>query len=204
MLAWAISICIESKVFDRIVVSTDDDDVAMIARQAGAEAPFVRPSALADDHTPISKVMSHALRELGFDSTTVPAACCVYPTAALLEPQALRLAANKLEESAADYVFGAIRCPANVARAFTTSEAGTSLLSPGLVNTRTQDLPAVFIDAGQFCMGQGSAWLDEAPVLGGASQVLELDPSCVVDIDTLEDWTQAEARARQLPRFSHQ
>ena len=173
----------------------------MIARDAGAETPFLRPQDLADDHTPLSAVLSHALRELGFDRTTAPDTCCVYPTAALLEPRTLRAADQQFRAGTADFVFGAIRCPVNMVRAFTTSTAGTRLLLPEFKDTRTQDLPSIFMDAGQFCFGRGAAWVAECPVLGGESQILELDPASAVDLDTPQDWTEAESRAALLPRF---
>jgi pseudaminic acid cytidylyltransferase len=202
MIAWPIETCIKSGIFDRVVVSTDDEEVATIAREAGAEVPFIRPTSLADDHTPIADVMSHALLELDIEVQSSSAACCVYPTAALLTPDALRDASLLLQESTLDYVFGAIRCPANTARAFTLSNSGTDLLLPRFQSTRTQDLPPIFIDAGQFCFGHSSAWLARRPVLGGASKVLELSPLSAIDIDTPEDWAAAELRAATLPRFA--
>jgi N-acylneuraminate cytidylyltransferase len=202
MISWPIETCMQSGVFDTVVVSTDDEEVAAIAREAGAEVPFVRPSSLADDHTPIADVMSHALRELGVGPSETSTACCVYPTAALLTPEILREASALLDRSPLDYVFGAIRCPANTARAFTLSDSGTDLLLPQYQSARTQDLPPMFIDAGQFCLGHASAWLAQRPVLGGASEVLELSPLSGIDIDTPEDWTEAEARAALLPRFA--
>jgi N-acylneuraminate cytidylyltransferase len=194
MIAWPIATALGSGLFERVIVSTDDEEIAEVARAAGAETPFVRPAHLADDFCGTVEVVSHAvgwLREHGWDAST---ACCIYPTAAFTLADDL-VAARDLQSSGWDYVLAAGRFDRPVQRAFVQDgEGAVSLLFPDERGSRSQDLAAAYYDAGQFYWGSTEAWIDRRPILGNRSSFIELPANRALDIDTPEDWRLAERR----------
>ena len=193
LIAHAIRAARASGLFDHVVVSTDDAEIAAIARRAGAELPFLRPAALADDHTGTVPVVGHAhgaCRALGW---CVEQVCCIYPAVPLL-PVAVRAQARALRASGdSDYVFAVLAYRSPIQRALQRAEDGrTRPFFPESAQTRTQDLPPAFHDAGQFYWGRAQAWLDGLSLHGNA-RTLVLPDDSVVDIDTPDDWTRAEA-----------
>ena len=163
LISWAIAACRQSEVFDDIVVSTDDDEIARIAEVSGAQVPFLRPADLSDDHTPLVPVVAHAIRSLEEHGTQVTLACCVYPTAITLLPGDLSAALHLLEASpTAPYVIGVARYSHPIQRAMTLTPGGhLEMAHPEESQTRTQDLPVHWYDAGQFVWGRREAWLGE-------------------------------------------
>jgi pseudaminic acid cytidylyltransferase len=193
MIAWAISAAESSACFDRILVSTDDDEIAEVARSLGAEVPFKRPSELSGDHTPTVPVIAHAVDWLARGGTPALHVCCVYATAALITAEDLKAGLQKLREGGFDYVFTAARFPAPVERAFRLAQDETvRMISPEHYATRSQDLVPAYYDAGQFYWGRADAWLALKPVFSARATVLELPASRVQDIDTAQDWQRAE------------
>jgi pseudaminic acid cytidylyltransferase len=193
MIAWSIEAARASGCFDRIIVSTDDAEIAKVATSAGAEAPFLRPKELSDDHTGTLPVIAHAIRwfaEAGFDPTEI---CCVYATAPFVQPQDLVQGLERLLASGGDYAFSACAYPFPIQRAFRlTATGGAEMANPGEFKTRSQDLEEFFHDAGQFYWGRAEAWLEERPVFSPVSQPIILPRDRVEDIDTPEDWRRAE------------
>ena len=193
MIGHAIAVAEVSGVFDRIVVSTDDDEIAEVAEAFGAEVPFRRPAALADDHAGTVPVIAHALDTLAQQGWQASQVCCLYPGVPMLKPDDLRQAQAQLDESDFRWVLSVVAFPSPAQRALLRDEQGRlHALQPEYVRTRTQDLPMTYHDAGQFCWGLAQAWqAGETPHLGGGSVVLP--PWRAVDIDTPEDWLRAEA-----------
>ena len=190
LVAWAVRTALAATSVDRVVVTTDDDEVAESARAAGAEVPFRRAPELSDDHTPLVPVIADAVARLGLGRDA--AVCCVYPTAVGLLPQDLDAGAALLDESAASYVVGVVRYSHPVQRALAMDDAGLlDMVDPDLALVRTQDLPARWHDAGQLVWGRAGAWLDQTPVLT-AARGLELPAWRAVDLDTEDDWARAE------------
>jgi pseudaminic acid cytidylyltransferase len=198
MIAYAIDAARDSGVFDRIIVSTDDAEIADVARQHGAEIPFLRAPELADDHAGTVPVIADAIRrcgELGWDATQV---CCIYPGVPLLQSEDLRAALALLETTNADYAFTVSAFPAAVQRALRRAADGTMApFFPQYVETRTQDLEPGYYDAGQFYWGRAAAWLaGQSPHRNGRGLVI---PEWrAVDIDTPDDWQRAELAFRML------
>jgi N-acylneuraminate cytidylyltransferase len=191
MLAWPIAAAKASGLFDRLVVSTDDPEIAEVARACGAETPFLRPADLADDHGGVAPVVRHAIRELGPGMDFV---CLIYPTAPTLRPEDLR---EGFEALAAwpdkAYALSVASFPAPVQRGLRiTAEGALEALHPEHRLTRSQDLEPAFHDAGQFCWGRTEAWLSGAPIFSDASLPVVLPRWLVQDIDTPEDWRRAE------------
>jgi N-acylneuraminate cytidylyltransferase len=190
MIVRSIRTALDSALFDQVVVSTDDEEIAEVARAHGAHVPFMRPASLADDFTGTAAVMVHALNELpAFDF-----ACCIYATAPLLQARYLRQGLDLLERHPdKSFAFSVASFGFPVQRALTLDEEGAlTSFYPEFRATRSQDLPEAFQDAGQFYWGRRAAWLRGDVLFSPASLPVILPRHLVQDIDTLEDWTRAE------------
>lgn len=193
MIAWSIAAARESGCFDRIIVSTDDAEIAEVAVASGAEAPFVRPANLSNDYAGTLPVIAHAIRWLQDEGEHPAAICCVYATAPFVRASDLVHGLDRLVATGADYVFSATAYPFPIQRAFRlNSEGGAEMAEPEQFKTRSQDLEDYYHDAGQFYWGTASAWLAERPMFSPAARPLILPRDRVEDIDTLEDWRRAE------------
>jgi N-acylneuraminate cytidylyltransferase len=192
MIGWPIAAAATSGLFDHIVVSTEDAEIADVARQSGAEVPFSRPAELADDHSETADVIVHALSWAIEAGWAVEAACCIYPTAAFVSAEVL-VEARRLLSPECDYAFAAVRYGHPPQRGFLRSADGSpQLLQPEHQATRTQDLPPVYHDAGQFYWGTREAWMGRRSFFGHRTRFIELPPWRAQDIDRSEDWTMAE------------
>ena len=190
MIVRSIRTALDSGLFDQVVVSTDDAEIADVARAHGAEVPFLRPAQLADDFTGTAAVIVHALQQLpAFDY-----ACCVYATAPLLQVRYLREGFELLEQHPdKSFAFSVCHFGFPVQRALTLDGQGAlTALYPEFRDTRSQDLPEAFQDAGQFYWGRTDAWLRGEVVYSPASLPVILPRHLVQDIDTPEDWKRAE------------
>lgn len=191
IIAHSIAAASASGCFDRIVVSTDDDEIASIARSCGAEVPFKRPAELSGDHAGTSGVIRHTIEQLG--GGAVEYACCLYATAPFLRAQDIRQALALLQERGCDFVFSVTGFGYPVERALHLGPDGeVSMIRPQDYATRSQDLVPAFHDAGQFYWGRAQAWCDGRPVFGPGAVALRLPRHRVQDIDTPEDWERAE------------
>lgn len=192
MIGYAIQAALTSKAFDRIIVSTDDGEIAEVARHFGAEIPFIRPQQLADDYTPTVPVIAHAIcacEELGWHINDV---CCIYPGVPFVSVDDLRAAYDQLLASGAQYVFPVTQFPSPIQRALRRLPDGSVRpFQPEHAATRTQDLEPGYFDVGQFYWGRKDAWLDGLNIhLNGITLVI---PEWrAVDIDTPTDWERAE------------
>ena len=192
MIAWPIGVAQASGLFDHIVVSTDDAEIAEAARLEGAEVPFIRPDKIADDHSNTTDVVVHALAWAGEAGWPVEAACCIYPTAAFVSVDDLR-EARRLLQPGVDYSFAAVRYAHPPQRGFVRAGPGyPKLLQSEFEQTRTQDLPPVYYDAGQFYWGTHGAWAERRPFFGARTRFVELPVWRAQDIDREEDWKMAE------------
>lgn len=198
MIARAIVTAQSSGLFDKIVVSTDDADISAIARECGAQLPFVRPADLSDDLTPTVPVVAHAVqscRDLGWD---VSYACCIYPCVPLLSIEDLGKALDLALRFDADFVYPVTEYAHPIQRAMRRLATGQmQFLQPDYEMTRTQDLEKTYHDAGQFYWGQASAWLS-GKRMHSAGLGFTIPNWRVVDIDTEEDWKRAELIYRAL------
>lgn len=201
MLARAVAVLAGSGVFDRIIVSTDDEEIAQVAAGAGAEVPFRRPAELANDTAATVPVIVHAIREMQARGVSAELVCCAYPAAVLSRPSDVRAARDALQGGDFDYVFTATSFPFPIQRALRKLPDGScEMFWPEHRETRSQDLEPAFHDAGQFYFGRCEAWLAGTPLFGRRSKLLELPRYRVQDIDTPEDWERAELLFRMLER----
>ncbi|MFG0462312.1 pseudaminic acid cytidylyltransferase [Pseudomonas sp. yb_1] len=193
MIAWSIEAALASGCFDKVIVSTDDQEIANVAREWGADVPFMRPAELADDYAgtlPVIKQAVQAMSRLGMDAEHV---CCIYATAPFVSADALREGLRTLENSGASYAFSVTSYAFPIQRSVRLDSQGrVSMFHPEHSLTRSQDLEEAFHDAGQFYWGRGAAWLAEAPIFSSDAAAVVLPRYRVQDIDTLEDWLRAE------------
>ena len=190
MIVRSIRTALDCGLFDQVVVSTDDEEIADVARAHGAQVPFVRPVELADDFTGTAAVIVHALNQL----PTFDYVCCIYATAPLLQARYLRQGHELLvQHPDKSFAFSVAGFGFPVQRALTLDEQGAlTSLYPEFRNTRSQDLPEAYQDAGQFYWGRREAWLRGDVLFSPASLPVILPRHLVQDIDTLEDWKRAE------------
>ncbi|MEQ1955722.1 pseudaminic acid cytidylyltransferase [Mesorhizobium sp. CN2-181] len=193
MIAWAIKAAADSGVFDHILVSTDDVEIRDVAVAAGAEAPFLRPAELSDDHTGTRKVIQHAISEAERAFGLVEAVCCIYATAAFVEPDDLRQGLQRLTADGRQFAFSATAYAYPIQRALRRAAGGgVEMCQPEHRLTRTQDLEEVFHDAGQFYWGRRDAFLSEEPMFGPQAAPVMIPNWRVHDIDNEDDWKRAE------------
>jgi len=193
IIAWSIDAARDSGCFDRIIVSTDDAEIADVARAAGAEVPFIRPAALADDHTGTIEVVRHAIEHESAWRTTQELVCCIYATAPMLVPVDLRAGLETLTAGDANFAVSVTRYPFPIQRAVRVDSRGRlSMFDPDRFATRSQDLEEAYHDAAQFYWGRSAAWLSAATLFGPATAAVVIPRHRVQDIDTPDDWTRAE------------
>lgn len=193
MMAWSIRAAIASECFDRIIVSTDDDAIAHIATQYGAEVPFMRPPELSDDHTGTLPVIAHAVTRHNAQGRAASDVCCIYATAPFMQASDIQRGLALLESSGADYAFSVTTYAFPIQRAIRITPAQRiEMFQPEHFNTRSQDLVEAWHDAGQFYWGRADAWLAQRPIFTEGAAPVPIPRHRVQDIDTPEDWQRAE------------
>lgn len=194
MIARSIRTALNSGLFEQVMVSTDDEEIAELARARGATVPFMRPAALADDFTGTAAVIAHGLNALYEQGQDFDYACCIYATAPLLQTRYLRQGLDALEQHPEkSFAFSVCGFGFPIQRALTIDAQGAlASLYPEFRETRSQDLPAAYQDAGQFYWGRTEAWLRGDVLFSERSLPVILPRHLVQDIDTEEDWTRAE------------
>ncbi|MDR5013046.1 pseudaminic acid cytidylyltransferase [Aeromonas veronii] len=193
MLAYAIQAAQQSSCFSKVMVSTDDEEIAEVARQLGAEVPFLRPVNLADDHTGTTPVVIDTIQRLDQLGIQAEHYCCIYATVPLILAADLRAAHDRLLASKAPFVYTVAEFGFPIQRAVRMDEQGrVTPFWPEQMAKRSQDLEPAYQDAGQFYWGTRAAWLGGISPIGGEGIGHILPRHRVVDIDTPEDWHVAE------------
>ncbi|MBT9547235.1 MAG: pseudaminic acid cytidylyltransferase [Candidatus Sericytochromatia bacterium] len=199
MIAWSIAAAKSSGVFERILVSTDDPEIAEIAKQWGAETPFLRPQELANDYAGTTEVVAHATQWLIEQGLNPTALCCIYATAPFLQAEDLKAGLAGLLSGNWEYAFSVTDFAAPIFRAFEiNTRGGVEMFFPEHFQTRSQDLPRAFHDAAQFYWGRPDAWLAQKRVFEPYSLPIIIPRWRVQDIDLVEDWQRAELLAPLL------
>jgi len=190
IIAYSIEACLKSGLFDHIVVSTDDEEIAEIAKANGAEVPFLRSAANSDDYATTVDVIEEVYLQLGVAYEEV---CCVYATAPLLKPEHLKEANTLLLDGGFDSVFPVVRFGFPIQRAISRTETGKiAMFQPEHQATRSQDLPVAYHDAGMFYWIRPRTVLAKRQIWTGNSGSIVLPEHQVQDIDTEIDWIIAE------------
>jgi len=193
MIAWSIQAALESDCFDRIICSTDDEEIARIARKFGAETPFLRPAYLSDDYTATIPVIAHAIKYLQNEVKQVDLACCIYATAPFIKPEDIKFSLEQIKRENVDYCFSVTSYPFPIQRAIRVIEKNRcEMFQSEMFNRRSQDLEDAYHDAGQFYWGNAHAWTEGRQIFSKKSIPYILPRDQVQDIDTMEDWKRAE------------
>ncbi len=193
MIGWSIRAAIDSQCFDRIIVSTDDEEIAAVAKAHGAEVPFIRPPELSDDHTGTGPVIAHSIDWQNQHGQAATEVCCIYATAPFVQASDLRRGLSVLTSTGADFAFSVTSYAFPIQRAIRiTPSERIEMFQPEHFNTRSQDLPEAWHDAGQFYWGKAQAWLAGKVLFSQSSAPVPLLRHRVQDIDTPEDWERAE------------
>jgi len=192
LIAYSIEVALASKLFDRVIVSTDDESIADIAKEYGAEVPFIRPSELSDDFTGTGAVVKHALEYLKSKGEQIEFVCTIYATAPMLQKKYLIEGFEKLKNTDATHCFSATTMPFPIQRTFKLTKDGRcKMFTPEYFMSRSQDLEEAYQDAGQFYWKNLN--LPSKEILFGKDSIPIILPRHLVqDIDTLEDWDRAK------------
>lgn len=193
IIAYSIMAAQKTKLFDRIIISTDDHEIASIALEWGAEVPFMRPPNLADDYTTTLEVINHAINWLNKNDDFYDYACCIYPTAPFIRISDLKKGYELLKNNDFYFSFPITTFPSSIFRSLKLTENNNlKMFWPEHLNTRTQDLPEAYHDVGQFYWGKTEAFLKTSSIFEEHSSPVIIPRHLAQDIDTPEDWTQAE------------
>ena len=199
MIAWPIEAIFGSGLFDHIIVSTDSAEIAECSRQYGAETPFIRPPELADDFTPSSDVFLHALQWLEQHNIKPTYLCCLYPTAPFLTAAVLQDSFRLLDKSGAPGIIPVTTFDFPILRAFRIDDEGTLQYNwPEYASSRSQDLPELYHDAGQFYWVMAKPFKNSRSLCMPGAKPFLLPRKYVQDLDTPEDWELAELMASAM------
>lgn len=189
IIHWSISAALMTGLFDKVVVSTDDEDIAHVARQSGALVPFMRPAPLADDFTPTRQVVNHAIEQCEALWGRFETICCIYATAPLIEAADVTAAFALLDNTATKFAFSAVAFEFPIQRAFSLNDhAEPQMLQPEHRFTRSQDLQPMYHDAAQFYWGRRDAFMRGDHMFASHAKAYVLPANQVRDLDTEEDW----------------
>jgi pseudaminic acid cytidylyltransferase len=191
LIAYSIETALESKLFSKVVVTTDDKEIAKVAKEYGADVPFVRPPELSDDYTGTAEVIKHAVEFLKQSGEEFDYVCTIYATAPLLRSQYLVEGFEKIKSNDIGMVFSATSMPFPIQRTFKIVDNKCEMFTPEHYYSRSQDLEEAFQDAGQFYWEKRDRELRDI-AFGKDSMPVILPRHLVQDIDTIEDWQRAE------------
>lgn len=193
MIAWSIETAKASGLFGRIIVTTDDFEIAEVARQWGAEVPFMRPAELSNDHASTTEVIAHATQWVIDQGFELNAVCCIYATAPFIHIDDLNRGWKSINSGNWAYAFTVTDFASPIFRSFKqTSDGGLEMFFPEHFDKRSQDLPVALHDAGQFYWGKPEAWLGGVRVFDQYSKPIIIPRWRVQDVDNEDDWLRAE------------
>ena len=194
IIGYVIEKAIESKVFSKVIVSTDCIEVSDVSTRFGAEVPFVRPKEISDDFTSVIEVIRHGIKYSENVKETYDTICLLYPTAPLLDIEDLRKGLALLQTS--DFAVSVSEFPFPIERALALNGNDQLIEMRDKQNfyTRSQDFPPAYHDAGQFIFGNKKAWMEKIPLIEGINSPVFVARERVQDIDNERDWKYAEKK----------
>lgn len=196
LLAWTADAALAAARLERVVLSTDDDEIAAIGRDAGLDVPFRRPAELATDTTPMIDVVLHAMSWLEDHGAAFDAICLLQPTNPLRTADDIDQAVTLMEDTGADTVLATLAIPADHHPdwAFVTDEGGDLHLATGGTEpiSRRQDLRPAYHREGSLYLARWSVVRDRRSLYGTRIRAFAIDPARSVNIDTPQDWDRAE------------
>lgn len=200
ILAYSIEAALQSGLFDEVMVSTDDREIAEIAGQYGAKVPFMRSAETANDYAGTDDVLLEVLDRYRAEGKEFDVLCCIYSTAPFVTPQRLVEAYEKLGHDA-DYVFTCVAYSYPTQRSLHIVDGKIRMVHPEYASARSQDLETTYHDAGQFYFAKVLSYVQEKTLWGKNTVGLILPELEVQDLDTLTDWSLAEMKYRMLHKI---
>ena len=188
IITYVIKLLIKSKIFDKIIVSTDSDKIAKICAKSGAEILFKRPKSLAGDYISTKDVVKHAIMWMSKNLSKPSRVCCIYPTAVLLTLSDLKKSFIKFKSNKYDYLFSATKYPHPIQRSFYIDRDKIKMDNKKNFYKRTQGLKDYYYDIGQFYWGKSNAWLNDKIIFDKNSAIQIIPKHRAQDIDDLQDW----------------
>jgi pseudaminic acid cytidylyltransferase len=202
IIAYSIEAAINSKCFDRVIVSTDDNEIAEVAKKFGAEVPFIRPKELSNDYTPTTPVIKHAIEWVAKNDIMPDFVLALYATAPFIDAEAICDSLQQLKDSKLEYCFSVTSFPFPIKRAIKiNAKASVEMFYPEHFLTRSQDLEEAYHDAGQFYWGKTQAFIDDCQIFSELASPFLLARHKVQDIDTPDDWLRAELMYKVLSQL---
>lgn len=198
IIEYSIEAALKSGCFDEVMVSTDDEEIADIARKAGAKVPFLRSAETSNDFATTSDVILEVLQQYEKQGQTFDYCCCIYPTAPFVTAKKLQDAMERLTGSDADGLVPVVNFSYPPQRAFVIEEEQLIFKYPEFMNSRSQDLPKHYHDVGQFYLLRTSSFLESHKLFGGKVLPLVVSELEVQDIDNETDWQLAEIKYKYL------
>lgn len=198
IMAYSIEAALKSGLFDEVMVSTDDEKFAEVARQYGASVPFLRSEATANDYATTVDVLLEVIETYKQRGMVFDTICCLYSTAPFVTPDRLQEAYSKLSDNV-NACFTMVEYSYPIQRSLRINEAGlVEMKYPEYLKKRTQDLEKVYHDAGQFYFVKTKTLIEENTVWCKHTAPLVLSELEVQDLDTLTDWQLAEMKYELL------
>ena len=194
IMAYSVEAAVESKVFDTVMISTEDEEIAQIGQKYGAEVPFYRSEETASDYATTTDVLMEVLEEYEKRGQHFDIACCIYPTAPFVTAKRLREAVETLSANDADTLIPVVAFSYPPQRAMVIEDGKLNFKYPENLTVRSQDLEKHYHDAGQFYVFRTDAFKKNKNLMVGNILPLVLDEMEVQDIDTEEDWKMAEIK----------
>lgn len=198
IIAYSIEAALKSGAFDEVMVSTDSEEIADIAREYGAEVPFMRSEATSNDFATTSDVLMEVFENYEKMGKPVSLACCIYPTAPFITDKRLKEAMDKLEAENADTVMPVVSFSFPPQRGMAIRNDKLELVQPEHIITRSQDLEPIYHDAGQFYAINVERFKESKNVFRGKVLPVVISELEVQDIDNETDWKLAEMKYRLL------
>lgn len=195
IIAYSIKAAVESGIFDEVMVSTDDKEIAEVAKQYGANVPFLRSTETANDYATTADVINEVLDTYQKQGINFDVVCCLYATAPFVTSQRLKEASDILDTESFDSAFTCVPFSYPVQRGLQINENGRiSMKWPEYALSRSQDLPQIYHDAGQFYFATVPAFKKSNGFWGKNTAPVILSELEVQDLDTLTDWAIAEMK----------
>jgi|SRR3990167_139745 len=199
IIAYSIELALQSGLFDEVMVSTDDDEIAEISKKYGAKVPFMRSTKTADDFATTADVLFGVVSEYHARQFFPKYLCCLYPTAPLVSLDSLMAAFNKLlQNKDIDIILPVVRFSFPIQRALRFQEEKISFFNPEYILTRSQDLESAYHDAGQFYWARVKTFMERKSLFSEKTSGIVLSDYQVQDIDNISDWGLAELKYRLL------
>jgi len=201
IIKYSIETAIKSECFDEVMVSTDDKEIAEVAKKLGAKIPFFRSKAASNDFATTADVIEEVL--LGYKNIdkNFEYGCCIYPTAPFILAERLREGFDILKSKKADSVLPVVRFSYPIQRALKIENGRLLMIWPENLNKRSQDLMPAYHDCGQFYWFRVKKFLENRKILTENTFPIIVPESEIQDIDTEEDWKIAEMKFKILKKI---